>query len=178
MFNEALDVIIACIKDRFDQPEYRVYCKLQNVLLKAAANENYEDDLEFIQKFYGTDFSYPLAIQLQTFGSLFSSESQPTLPDIIDVLPASKQDLLTEVVKLTKLILVTSATNAVSERSFSTLRHLKTYLRTTRNQDLMTLHIHKQQCDDLSLIEVVIEFVGASRYRRTLFGTFKESNFD
>ena len=76
------------------------------MLLKAAANENYEDDLEFIQKFYGTDFSYPLAIQLQTFGSLFSSGSQPTLPDIIDVLhklPASKRDLLTEVVKLTKL---------------------------------------------------------------------------
>ena len=155
------------------------------MLLKAAANENYEDDLEFIQKFYGTDFSYPLAIQLQTFGSLFSSGSQPTLPDIIDVLhklPASKRDLLTEVVKLTKLILVTLATNAVSERSFSTLRRLKTYLRTTMNQDrlnhLMTLHIHKQQCDDLSLIEVANEFVGASSYQRTLFGTFKESNFD
>ena len=48
MFYEALDLIIACIKDRFNLPGYQVYCKFQNVLLKAAVNENYEDDLEFV----------------------------------------------------------------------------------------------------------------------------------
>ena len=180
MFYEALDLIIACIKDPFDQPGYQDYCELQNVLLKAVANENYEDD-QFIQKFYSSNFSYPLGIQLQTFRSPFFSGSQPTLPDIIDVLhklPAGKRELLTEVVKLAKLILVTPATNAVSERSFSTLRCLITYLRTTMIQDcinhLMTPHIHKRPCDDLSLVEVANEFVGASSYRRTLFGTFKE----
>ena len=38
-------------------------------------------------------------------------------------------------IKVAKLILVMPATNAVSERSFSTLRRLKTWLRSTMNQD-------------------------------------------
>ena len=52
---------------------------------------------------------------------------------------------------LTKLILVMPATNASSERSFSMLRCMKTYLRSTMKQErlnrIMTLHIHKELTD-------------------------------
>ena len=34
--NEAIDLAINCIKDRFQQPGYTVYCQLENLLLKAA----------------------------------------------------------------------------------------------------------------------------------------------
>ena len=51
-------------------------------------------------------------------------------------------------VALLMFILVIPATNATSERLFTVLRHLKSYLRTTalleRLNYLMLLHVHKE----------------------------------
>ena len=51
-------------------------------------------------------------------------------------------------VALLQFILVIPATNATSERLFTVLRHLKSYLRTTTRQErlnyLMSLHVHKE----------------------------------
>ena len=58
------------------------------------------------------------------------------------------------------------ATNAVSERSASALRRVKTYLRTTMHQDrfnhLMILHIHKDAVDKLSCVN---EFISLNAHR-------------
>ena len=54
------------------------------------------------------------------------------------------------------------ATNATSERSFSALRRVKSYLRTTMGQQrlnyLMLLHVHKERTDNLDLRSVLNEF--------------------
>ena len=55
------------------------------------------------------------------------------------------------------------ASNAVSEKSFSAVRHLYTYLRT---------NIHKNRLDNLSLLEVENDFIGESVHRQTIFGNF------
>ena len=64
--------------------------------------------------------------------------------------------IISEVCVLLKLILVMSSTNAISERSFSTLRRVKTYLRSTMLQErlnrLLVLHVHKEYTDSLDLI--------------------------
>ena len=64
---------------------------------------------------------------------------------------------------LTKLILVMPATNASSERSFSMLRCMKTYLHSTMKQErlnsIMTLHIHKELTDKLELPEIANDFI-------------------
>ena len=61
------------------------------------------------------------------------------------------------------IVLVMPATNAVSKRSFRALRRVKSYLRLTmiqrRLSNIMVLHVHKDQTDQLSLIEVANEFV-------------------
>ena len=61
---------------------------------------------------------------------------------------------LSEVVVLTTLILVIPATNAVSKRSFSGLRCVKSYLRSTMSQgclnSLMVLHVHKNMTENIS----------------------------
>ena len=41
IYFEALDLIISCIENRFDQPGYKTYGKVQMLLLKAAASEPY-----------------------------------------------------------------------------------------------------------------------------------------
>ena len=84
--------------------------------------------------------------------------------------------LLSEVVKIAKLIRVMPATNAVSERSFSTLRNIKSYLRSTitevRLNSAMILNIHKEKTDELNLIDVANEFFGGSDFRQSIFGKF------
>lgn len=51
----ALDSVVSSIKDRFQQPGYQVYCRLESLLLKAANKEDYQEDLEFVCHFYGSD---------------------------------------------------------------------------------------------------------------------------
>ena len=74
------------------------------------------------------------------------------------------------------LLLVMPATNATSECSFSVLRRLKNYLRSTMSQPrlnhVMVLSIYKELLDELDLYAVGNEFVGSSEYRLRPFGTF------
>ena len=162
---EALDLIINCIKNRFDQPGYRVYRQLQDLLMKAASQQDYLLEYDFVSKFYGADFSYVLKAQLESFGVMCKDEPTPTLAYIIThvrSLSHAQNELLSEVLTLAKLLLVLPATNAVSERSFSALRRVKTYLRSTMNQDrlndLMVLRVHKTLTDTLDLVQVTNEF--------------------
>ena len=75
-----------------------------------------------------------------------------------------------------QLILVMPATNAASERSFSAMRRLKTYLRSTMHQSrlnhLMLLQINKEKIDNLNINVVANEFVKGSEHRLQVFGKF------
>ena len=67
------------------------------------------------------------------------------------------------------------ATNAVSERSFSAMRRLYTYLRTNMSQNgsnnMMVLHVHKEKTDALKLAN---EFAFGSKHRLKQFGKFTD----
>ena len=86
------------------------------------------------------------------------------LVTFLQSLDSSRRKLLSEISTLGKLLLVMLATNAVSERSFSALKRVKTYLRSTtgdsRLNHLMMLHVHKDRTDALTLVDVANEFVG------------------
>ncbi len=68
------------------------------------------------------------------------------------------------------------ATNAISERSFSAMRWLKTYLRSSMGQKrlnhLMLLHLNKEKLDSLDLDAIGNEFVQGSEHRLRIFGKF------
>ena len=80
-----------------------------------------------------------------------------------------------EVIKLLKLLLVMPATNAISERSFSALKRVKTYLRTTMTQrrlnHLMLLHVHKDKTNNIDLKEISNDFV-CNENRLSVSGQF------
>ena len=81
----------------------------------------------------------------------------------------SQVALIDQVSKLMQIILVMPATNASSERSFSALRRVKSYLRSTMLQErlnyLMLLHVHKDRTDKLCLKTAINEFVQDSPHR-------------
>ena len=71
------------------------------------------------------------------------------LLDFFQSLGNARKLLLSEICTLGKLMLVKPATNAVSECSFSALKRVKTYLRSTtgegRLNHLMLLRVHRQR---------------------------------
>ncbi len=160
---EAVDLIVNCIQDRFDQQGYRVYHLLETLLLKACKQEELEENLDAVCDFYKDDFvKDSLRTQLQTVGVHFQEvEGSAVNVSIFDVkryflsVSHGQASLLSQVRRLLQVILVMPATNATSERSFSALHRLKNYLRTTMRQDrlthLMVIHVHKDRTDSLDL---------------------------
>ena len=88
--------------------------------------------------------------------------------------------LLSEICTLSKLMLVMPATNAVSERTFSALKRVKTYLRSTtgegRLSHLMLLHVHKELADGIDMVEIADLFVGDNQRHKHLFGKFSKTD--
>ena len=77
---------------------------------------------------------------------------------IISSLNTFQKLLVSGVLKLVKLILTVPATNAASERSCSTLRRFKTYLRSSMTQELLSfcliLATYKDKVGKLKLFDV------------------------
>ena len=180
---EALDLVINAIQDRFDQPDFSTYSRLEELLLKTVRGEDTQETYTFVCKFYKSDFDHhQLQLHLHTLHATFPDALKSPTLCIQDVkqyilsLSPNERMLIGEVITLLKLILVLPSTNAVSERSFSAMRRLKTYLRTTMKQDLLNhlplLHVHKEHTDNLSCIQVAKSFVGDSEHRLTVFGRF------
>ena len=84
--------------------------------------------------------------------------------------------LLPEVTKLAKLLLALPSTSATSERSFSAMKSIKTYLRSTTSRNrlnhCMLLHVHCKKNDQLNMIEITKEFVGDNQGGLQTFGMF------
>ena len=74
------------------------------------------------------------------------------------------KEMLPTVHQLLRLYLTLPITSATSERTFSALRWLLTYLRSKmtekRLNNCLLLHIHKDLTDSIDLISVAKEFIG------------------
>ena len=79
-----------------------------------------------------------------------------------------------EVEKLVRLLLVSPASSAQAERSFSALRRLKTWLRSTMTQQrlnsLAVCHVHQTYLDLVDVDALIQEFVARNKTRVSLFG--------
>ena len=135
--------------------------------MKACKGESYAEELGIVTEHYGADLSTDdLKVQLLTLSTNLNTNSDISLPNVLRFLrelPAAGRDLYSEVVKLVKLILVMPASNATSERSFSALRRVKTYLRSTMTQvrlnNLMVLRVHRDRLDNLNLSQIGNQFI-------------------
>ena len=144
MYYEALDLATTSITERLDQPDYKVYQSLEVMVLKVCRGEKYDECLDFVCEFYGEDFDKNLLkIQLPLLHALVAEgdqckDSDLTIHHIVKVLAnisIRQQVALSQIFILMKLLLVMPATNATSERSFSALQRIKSYLRGTVLQE-------------------------------------------
>ena len=84
--------------------------------------------------------------------------------------------MLEEIHKLLRLYFTIPITSSSSERAFSTLRRVLTYLRSTMTQErlnnCMLLHVHKDITDSLNLQDIATAFITAKNERLRYFGMF------
>lgn len=134
-----------------------------------------------MEKLYNDDVNISvLTAQMEILQVLLKDGDYFCFDDIIvkiKELPNPEREMIKEVITLCKLILVNPATSAAGERSFSTARRLKTWLRSRMNQErfsnLTVLNIHKERTDRLSTIDIANEFTDRNTNRKRNFGTFR-----
>jgi hypothetical protein len=84
------------------------------------------------------------------------------------------RQLYTEVNKLVRLLLTIPVSSATAERSFSALRRLKTFTRSTitaaRLNHIAILHTHQQRTDTLKDDDILQEFTCGVDKREFTFG--------
>ena len=187
IYFETYDSVINFIKQRFDQPDYRTYMYLQETLIKAAVSEDYEENLCKVCEFYNEINQFDAKTHLAVFSEMMKSadieRTETTLGDIIKYfqkLPQTYELLISEVIKIAKIMLVMPATNALSERSFSALKRVKTSLRSTttdsRLNNILTLHVHKEELDSLNISKVADEFISLGERNLIFAGPHTEQS--
>lgn len=94
--------------------------------------------------------------------------------DKIVLMPSVVRSMFDQVEQLVRLLLTIPASSAEAERSFSSLRRLKSYLRTTMKQERLNhctvLHVHQAEVDNLDVIEIAQDFIDKCETRRATFG--------
>ena len=84
--------------------------------------------------------------------------------------------MLREIDKALKIYFTLPVTSSTAERSFSSLRRLKTFIRSTMTQsrlnNLLLLYIHPAETNDLDLNNIAKQFAHVNSRRCNYFGKF------
>lgn len=171
IYCEVFDLIISSIKTRFDNTGYKLFSGAERVLLNGVQGREY--DITSLSRYSNEIDLALLRDQLLILKKHFekSSDVPVSLQSILTAL-GDCPSLYSECVKLSKLLLLLPATNAASERMFSQLRRLKSYLRSTMGQarlnHLMMLTVHRDS--ELDYSSIVNDFIdNNSQYRSKRF---------
>lgn len=111
----------------------------------------------------------------------FAGERQPkSVADIVDKIQdihSTMKATIPQVLRLLFLILSTPVSVASAERSFSSLRRLKTWLRSSISQNRLShvalMHVHKSITSTLDLEKLMHSFIERTPERRAIFGIRK-----
>ncbi|XP_046571823.1 zinc finger MYM-type protein 1-like [Haliotis rubra] len=184
---EGLDIVSEQLKRRFSQKGFETAVEIEQLLLSAANGRNfqisshirelYKDDVDFVRLNTQLSMLHDTVKSVSTERGCLITEvtNIDTVVSIINSSPVIRH-LFKEISTLLKIYLTIPVTTATSERTFSTLRRLKSYVRSTMTQErlnnVLLLHVHKTIADELSLVDVAREFISFHDRRRNYFGLF------
>ncbi|XP_046548889.1 zinc finger MYM-type protein 1-like [Haliotis rubra] len=184
---EGLDIVSEQLKRRFSQKGFNTAVEIEQLLLSAANGRNfqisshirelYKDDVDFVRLNTQLSMLHDTVKSVSTERGCLIIEvtNIDTVVSVINSSPVIRH-LFKEISTLLKIYLTIPVTTATSERTFSTLRRLKSYVRSTMTQErlnnVLLLHVHKTIADELSLVDVAREFISFNDRRRNYFGLF------
>ena len=169
---EVLDVLIGEIERRFESSSFTFYAKVESVLENAALGKDISTEVvkEIVQHFKEDLVESDLSTELKMVKNVYCEKSF-AYKEFKEKIILYKS-IFPQTSRLLQLLLVMPATSATAERSFSSLRHVKTYLRTTMKQErlnhLMMIYIHQDKKIDIE--EAMNEFILLNDERIRVFG--------
>ena len=174
-YREAFDLVMNEMQRRFDQDTLQVPRNIEKTLIEAANWNGTEPQVQVskqVAHLYQKDIDFDrLQRQLNMLSELvnvanenprFNSglkkvTSVRTVVDIMQETPGGKL-MFGKIRKLAQILMTIPVSTATAERSFSALRRLKTYLRSTMTQQRLNsialAHCHKQQLDNINMRHV------------------------
>ena len=79
-YYESYDNTISNIRERFNQPDFKVYASLQSVILKALAKKQLENDLEIVHRLYSCEIDmFSLRAQLELLPNILELNDEITI---------------------------------------------------------------------------------------------------
>ena len=183
---EVIDAVHGDLQRRFLQKNFLFVRNLEQLLLNSANGKGfslpqdfrtlYENDID-MQKLLLHLQKLPDAIKAAPHDAIQSREvtKVQTICNFFKEQPGVKS-LQSEVHKLLKLYLTIPVTTSTAERSFSALKRIKTYLRSSMTQQrlnhCMLLHVLRHKTDSLSLEDIAKDFMERNERRSSFFGRF------
>lgn len=161
-----LDNAVEQLTERFSGAGLTRYKQLEDVLVTGEV----PDEMRQYPELNVLD----LAAQLRMFRRTRQVTSVESAATALRDMVAEVRSEYEQVDQLVRLLMVSPASSAQAERSFSALRRLKTWLRTSMSEvrlnSVAVCHTHQQLMDCLEMQPLVSEFVSRSDLRRLLFG--------
>ena len=169
-----LDAITSQLQQRFDQEGLKEVQLLEKVLLEEVSTAELTQIATQLK-------SWPPELKPQDLGAqLHVFRGAATFTSLSEAVTAytglgKAEYLLPQVKLLLHAPLVSPASTATPERSFSALRRLKTWLRSTMGQrrlnSLAVAHVHKVRVRDVSVDDLMTEFISKTDSRKNTFGS-------
>lgn len=186
-FYETYDLVINELNRRFCKQTLTMLGEIEKLLISAF--NSIQGDLQIsnaILQLYSEDIdAEKLKIQLQMLPGLLQTYTDDhsaieveSMKDVICIFKNTKfaQSMFPDIHNLVRLYLVVPMTSVTAERSFSALKRLKTYIRSTMTQSrlnhLLLLHCHKNILDEIlkNPAEIAEDFISSSCRRMDYFG--------
>jgi len=179
-FFALIDCLLNELNERFTQSELDKVISMESILMRSINRDKIE--ISEIKKLLGihvTDFNIDqLAAQLIMLPNILNSDNpSATIKDIVEIfkmLPETSSQLMNQVKRIIILLYTIPAASATPERSFSGLRRLKTYTRSTMSQKRLThlllLHLNRTILYEISLDHILKEFISRTAERKSVFG--------
>lgn len=173
IFIPFLEDLISSLKERFETHRDSVK-SLQNVLPTKTIDKTF-DAIEDAVAFYADDlpgFKEVVEAEWELWKRKWAAVDVTSRPSTtMDALASCEKNIFPNIYELLKILAILPVSIATAERSFSTLRRLKTYLRSTMSETrlngLALLSIHR----DINIPDetVIGEFVNSGKARKLNF---------
>ena len=182
---EVLDIVVNEIQRRFDQNDFCVASDMEQMVINAA-NGDVNTIPETVRDMYSKDLDIPrlsthlsmLPDIVKGYNSVSASPLQQvtkvqTVCSMMNEVPGAKS-LCSELHRTLQILLTIPVTTATSERTFSVMRRLKTYLRSSMSQErlnnVLILHCYKSRTDVVDVKQLASAFVNTNERRLHFFG--------
>lgn len=175
-YYSVVDSTINCLEKRISDKALPALIAIENIIISGWHGLPVADsELQAVSQQYGDDIDIDrLKSQVQSlenFPRPTSGNKSVKLDDVLSII--GKSDLtvmIPQVVLLAQLYLINPATTATAERSFSRLRRLRTYLRSTMTQSrlnhLFILNMYQEFVDSLDMNRIANEFINSGDEKR------------